>query len=64
MQRAAKRAALPDLPAPPEWQAPDVPIPAALFDSAGSFVANTRRLQAAKLRAVVLDDYEGRDQEG
>jgi hypothetical protein len=30
--------------------------PAASFDSADSFVANTRRLQAAKLRDVVADN--------
>jgi hypothetical protein len=59
MHQAVEQATLPKLPELPAWQAPDVPMPAALFDSADGFVANTRRLQRAKLRNVAADDDEG-----
>ncbi|MFL5287351.1 MAG: hypothetical protein ACJ8AW_41855 [Rhodopila sp.] len=61
MEQAREVAALPDLPGLPEWQVPDVPMPAALFNSADSFVANTRRMQKAKLRDV--DEEPDEDQE-
>jgi hypothetical protein len=61
MEQAREVAALPDLPELPEWQVPDVPMPAALFNSADSFVANTRRMQKAKLRDV--DEEPDEDQE-
>jgi hypothetical protein len=49
MEQAIDQSELPDVPELPEWTAPDVPVPAALFDSADTFVANTKRLRQAKL---------------
>jgi len=43
---------MPALPAFPEWQAPDAPMPTVLFDSADTFVANTLRMKKAKLHDV------------
>jgi hypothetical protein len=52
MEQAKEAATLPKLPELPEWQAPDLSVPVALFNSADSFAANTRRMQKAKLRDV------------
>jgi len=61
MEQAREEAALPDLPELPEWQAPDVPMPAALYDSTDTFYTNTRRMQKAKLRDE--DEEPDEDQE-
>jgi len=52
---------MPALPAFPEWQAPDAPMPAVLFDSTDTFVANTLRMKKAKLHDAEEESDE--DQE-
>jgi hypothetical protein len=49
-QKAADQIQLPELP-PVEWQQPAAPESEALFDSWDSFIVNTLRLRAAKLKA-------------
>jgi hypothetical protein len=61
MEQATEQAAMPELPTLPKWQAPDVPMLPVLFDSADSFVANTRRMQQAKLAGDAEDEQPDND---